>query len=71
MVKVGDRVYLKKGTRFYNQAPDIEGVVIRNAMSPGWVRVRFLNGYQNTYTSDDLVISKNKDKIKKNKKIIW
>jgi hypothetical protein len=65
-VAIGLKVKLSEDSEYYNQAPDEEGKIISFRQNSTWVRVEFLNRYQNSYRfghqhadngESDLVIS--------------
>jgi len=50
--KKGDRVKLKKSSRFYKQSKVPGTMIVSN--DPGWLRVKWDSGYKNYYHEQDL-----------------
>jgi len=57
MFRPNDRVKIIPGTEHYRQAPGLIGTVISPPTSGSiWYRVKFDNGYQNSYRVSDLTL---------------
>jgi hypothetical protein len=60
--KIGDKVKIRKGTRFYSQSRLIGEIV--GFEDSEWYKVKFTNDYKNAYKDEDLEFAeKVKEKV--------